>query len=384
LDARSDGGIETDGRTGPSDPGNDGAIHELGEQELTDLALGCTVLAGGGGGDPRIGLMMSIHAVRESGPVRIIGMDRIADDDLLFAAGMIGAPTVMVEKIPSGDEGRVIRERLEDRLGRTVNALMPLEMGGINGLFPVAWAVNAGLPLVDGDLMGRAFPELQMCTPHLYGIPAWPCVVVDERSQAITFEPAGNVWLERLARGSVSVLGGCASGGLYPMTGAVARKPVIAGTVSAAIRVGRALHTAAGDPLQAMNEVLPVFPLITGKVVDVDRRTAGGFVRGAAVVEGIEGDIGRLVRIEFQNENLVVMEDGETIASVPDIITLLDRYTARGIVTEHIRYGQRVIVAAFPSPAQWRTDAGLAVVGPRAFGYQVDYVPVEARHERAG
>ena len=358
-------------------------VNKLGEQELIDLSIGCTILAGGGGGDPRIGLMMSIHAVRESGPVTMIGLDQVADDDLLFAAGMIGAPTVMVEKIPNGAEGKVIRASLEARLGRTVNALMPLEMGGINGLFPVAWAINAGLPLVDGDLMGRAFPELQMCTPHLYGVPSWPCVLVDERSQAITFEPEGNVWLERLARGTVSVLGGCACAGLYPMTGAVARTPVIAGTVSAAIRVGQALRTATDDPLSAMNEILPVYPLITGKVVDVDRRTAGGFVRGAAVIEGIEQDVGRLVRIEFQNENLVVLEDGDTIASVPDIITLLDRYTAQGIVTEHIRYGQRVIVAGFRSPEQWRTAAGLAVVGPRAFGYQVDYVPVEERHERA-
>ena len=31
------------------------------------------------------------------------------------------------------------------------------------------------------------------------------------------------------------------------------------------------------------------------------------------------------------------------------------------------------------SAPQWRTPEGLAVVGPRAFGYDIDYVPVEER-----
>jgi hypothetical protein len=354
----------------------------LDEQDLVDLSVGCTVLAGGGGGDPRIGLLMALHAVRERGPVTLIPLDALDDDELLISAGMIGAPTVMVEKIPNGNEGVIIRNTLEARLGRPISALMPLEMGGLNGVLPVTWAVNAGLPLIDGDLMGRAFPEIQMCTPHLYDIPSWPCVLVDERSQAITFEPVDNVWLERLARTAVSTLGGCACAGLYPMEARVARVPVIPGTVSTAVRIGRVIRTSTEDPLRALDSQVEMYPLITGKVVDVDRRTAGGFVRGSAVVEGTERDSGRLVRIEFQNENLVAMEDGHALATVPDIITLLDKHSAHGIVTEHIRYGQRVVVAAFKSPAQWRTPKGLSVVGPRAFGYELDFIPVEERHAR--
>ena len=78
---------------------------------------------------------------------------------------------------------------------------------------------------------------------------------------------------------------------------------------------------------------------------------------------------------EEPTENLVAIEDGEALATVPDIITLLDSHTAHGIVTEHIRYGQRVMVAVFPAPTQWTSDRGLAVVGPRVFGYDVDYRP---------
>ena len=347
----------------------------LGPDELADLAVGCTVLAGGGGGDPRVGLLMALHAVAEAGPVPLVDLDDLDPEGLVLPSGMIGAPTVMVEKIPNGAESRVIRSALEARLGRAVVAMMCLEMGGINGVLPVAWAADAGLPLVDGDLMGRAFPEVQMCTPHLYDIPAWPCAIADERLQVVTYETRDNVWLERLVRNTVSTLGGCACSSLYPMTVEVARTPTIRGTVSAAIAVGEAIRTAPDDPFDSLAEVLPLRSLLVGKVVDVERRTEGGFVRGSATIEGTAEDQGRVLAIEFQNENLVAIEDGEVLATVPDIITLLDSYTAHGIVTEHIRYGQRVMVAVFPAPTQWTSDQGLAVVGPRVFGYDVDYRP---------
>ena len=115
-------------------------------------------------------------------------------------------------------------------------------------------------------------------------------------------------------------------------------------------------------------------------MVDVDRRTAGGFVRGSAVIEGIDRHRNQVFRLEFQNENLVVLKDGEALATVPDVITLLDYHTAHGIVTEGIRYGQRVRIVAFPSPKQWTSPEGIATVGPRAFGYDVDYVGVEERY----
>jgi DUF917 family protein len=95
------------------------------------------------------------------------------------------------------------------------------------------------------------------------------------------------------------------------------------------------------------------------------------------VIEGLGDDAGRLIRLELQNENLVALERGRVLASVPDLISVLDSETADAIATERIRYGQRVVVIAFPCDPVWRTDRGVAVTGPRAFGYDFDYVPVE-------
>lgn len=40
-------------------------------------------------------------------------------------------------------------------------------------MLPFALAARRGLPVIDADGMGRAFPELQMVTFYLDGIPGY-------------------------------------------------------------------------------------------------------------------------------------------------------------------------------------------------------------------
>src|SRR5690606_2426283 len=133
----------------------------------------------------------------------------------------------------------------------------------------------------------------------------------------------------------------------------------------------------AADPLAALTAALGAKRLITGKLTDVGRRTSGGFVRGRATIEGTGGDKGRPLVPERQNESLVAAEDNQVRAMVPDLITVVDTETASAVQTEALRYGQRVSVLAWPCDPLWRTPRGLETAGPRAFGYDLDYVPVE-------
>ena len=81
--------------------------------------------------------------------------------------------------------------------------------------------------------------------------------------------------------------------------------------------------------------------------------------------------------IDFQNENLVARVDGEVTCMVPDLICVVDSERGEPITTELMRYGFRVTVLGFLAPALWTTPEGLRVVGPRAFGYDLDYTPLE-------
>ena len=70
--------------------------------------------------------------------------------------------------------------------------------------------------------------------------------------------------------------------------------------------------------------------------------------------------------------------DGKPIAMTPDLICVLDSVSGEAIGSETIRYGQRVTVIALPPPAIFLTSKGLEHVGPRAFGYDLDYRSVFA------
>ena len=70
-------------------------------QDVEDLAMGAAVLGTGGGGDPYIGMLMAVHAIEEFGPVELLSLDEIGDDDLIVPSAVMGAPTVGVEKLPA-------------------------------------------------------------------------------------------------------------------------------------------------------------------------------------------------------------------------------------------------------------------------------------------
>jgi uncharacterized protein len=139
----------------------------LDQDTLRAMARGCAVLGAGGGGDTYYGLLQTLQATEDFGPVTLVDVDELPGDDLIMPCGGVGAPLVGLEKIEAGDEGERLRDLLQRHTGRTVTALMASEIGGGNGLVPVTWAARMGLPVVDADGMGRAFPLVSQvgCDP---------------------------------------------------------------------------------------------------------------------------------------------------------------------------------------------------------------------------
>ncbi|MCE0762344.1 DUF917 domain-containing protein [Pseudonocardia kujensis] len=332
-------------------------------------------MGAGGGGDPQVGVLMAREALQQHGPVPLVGLDDLPADGLVMPCGLVGAPTIAIEKLQNGGEGARLVAETETLTGRPVVAIMPFEIGGSNGLIPLNWAARLGLPYVDADGMGRAFPTLPQMTMNLAGVPSSPCVMTDERLNTLVIRTGCVEWTERLLRTSTAAFGGAAVAALYLMDVATARRATVPGSVSRALDLGTALSRNGDDPIDTVVDELAAVELIRGKVIDVERETAGGSVRGSAIVEDNTGE-GRLLRLEIQNENLAALEDGEVRACVPDVITVIDARTGEPIVTERLRYGQRVGVIAFPGPEVWRTPEGLAVAGPGAFGLRFPYTPI--------
>ncbi|WP_217616516.1 DUF917 domain-containing protein [Cellulomonas sp. GbtcB1] len=351
-------------------------IQTIDAESVGALGRGCAVLSTGGGGGVETGLLAAGHALEQYGPVEVVQPGDVAPDALVVPLSGIGAPTVSAEMIPDADDVLRLRDAVEELTGREVAAVMSSEIGGSNGVQPVAWAARLGVPLGAADGMGRAFPEVQMISMYVAGLPVNSIVLADTLGNVTTMKPVDGLWAERLARAVAVAAGSHALMADYLLDGAQLDGAVIPGTVSQAVRLGHATE-GAEDPLAALVEALDARVLVTGKIIDIERRTGGGFVRGSVVIDGLGDDRGRLVRVEIQNENLVVLDEGTLLASVPDLITVVDTASARAIQTENLRYGQRVSVLAWACHPLWRSERGLEVVGPRAFGYDLDYVPVE-------
>jgi DUF917 family protein len=238
--------------------------------DIEALARGCAVLGTGGGGEVTTNALVARQAIDENSPVRLVKLQDLPDAGILMPVGGIGAPSVSIEKIGSGDEVEFLREAVEDALGQPVVALMASEIGGGNGLYPVAAAARTGLPLVDGDAIGRAFPEVHMVSMNVAGLLPELIVIADERRNVVVLRPIDGRWAELLARAVTEVFGGSAAMADYVMPVSVARGTIIEGTVSQALRIGRAVHSAT-DPVASLVEVVDATKLIEGKVVDVER-----------------------------------------------------------------------------------------------------------------
>jgi DUF917 family protein len=357
-------------------------VRLIGEAELDDIALGAGILGTGGGGDPYVGKLLAREAIRRHGPVQVVEVDDVDDDALIIPTAMMGAPTVMLEKLPRGTEVARAFERLEARLGRKATATMPVEVGGINSMIPFCVARRFDLPLVDADFMGRAFPEVQMCLPGIYGIDAAPMTVADDKGNVTTLDAVDNRWAERLARSHTIDMGCAALVAQYALTGAQLRQCSVVGSLRLAEDLGRDVREAREahlDPVQAVLDRLGGFRVFEGKVLDVNRVTRQGFAHADVQLEGVGDDAGARARLRAQNEHLVAERDGAVLACVPDLIIVLDTDAGTPITTEELRYGLRVTVVVAPCDPRWRTERGLELVGPRYFGYDFDYVPIEER-----
>lgn len=357
----------------------------LDSQDLLDLAVGAAFLGTGGGGDPYVGRIMVQRCLDEGLSVRVLDPEDLTDDDFVIPTAMMGAPTCLVEKIPSGEEAIASLRRLETRLGRRATATMPIEIGGINSTIPLLVGARLGLPVVDADGMGRAFPQLQMETFGVYGVAACPMVVSNEWGDMALIESRDNAMMEWLSRGVAIRMGGCAYIAEYPMTGAEVKRTAIPNTLSLAIEVGRVLRRAKAahrNPFDALLAFLPTTLyryariIFSGKISDIARETKNGWSMGRARIEGLAPWAGTL-EIEIENENLIARIDGRVAAIVPDLICIMDSETAEPITTEALRYGQRVTVVAVSVPEIMRTPEALAVFGPACFGLKEPYTRIE-------
>ena len=113
-------------------------MRKIGIPEIEDIATGASLLGAGGGGDPYVGKLVAIGAVKECGEVTLLDPEEVPDDALIIPIAMMGAPTVLVEKAVNGNEYKKLYDMVSKFFGKKIYAFMPMEAGGVNSMLPIA------------------------------------------------------------------------------------------------------------------------------------------------------------------------------------------------------------------------------------------------------
>ncbi len=353
------------------------ALRPVSAAEIESLAIGAWILGTGGGGSPYLALLNMRKLYREGATVSLLDPMDLADDARVAVVSNMGAPLVGQERLTDPHTIARAVQMMEEYRGVRFDAIMSLEIGGGNALQPFMAAAVLGLPVVDGDCMGRAFPEAQMTSFAIHDLTMYPLTMADVRDNAVIVARAASwKWMERLSRKACVEVGSIASTCKAPRTGKEVKECGILYSTTKAIRLGETVQTARRlhlDPVQAVIAAERGQLVFRGKIRDVARRATEGFLRGTAKLDGLDDFRGAGFELAFQNEFAVGWLDGEPRVMTPDLICVLDTVSGDAIGTETLRYGQRVSVIALPAPPVLLTPKGLEHVGPRAFGYDLEF-----------
>src|SRR5205085_3800697 len=122
---------------------------------------------------------------------------------------------------------------MEAYVGRKARAVMAVEIGGGNALQPFMAAAHLKIPVVDGDAMGRAFPEAQMTSFAIHDLQPWPLTLADVRDNGVVVARAASwKWMERLSRKACVEVGSTAATCKAPRTGREVKQCAILGTTT--------------------------------------------------------------------------------------------------------------------------------------------------------
>ncbi len=336
------------------------------EQDVSALALGCDILGSGGGGTTGTARLILAHHLAGTRPIELVAQPN--PEAFVAGIGAYGSATLMLESLPGPAAFHQALRALERR-HRPVEALLPLEVGGVNGVLAALVAATTGLPLVDADPLGRAFSRLSD-TVLAAGVPLRSIFFASADGHTVHLEAGTGPQLESVLQSLLPAVGGWGAVAAFPGRAADILPHAVRGTVSHAITLGQALRRAASDDGESLLATPGVRLVFDGWVSQV-RRNPGVQVRGVASLSQRAGHRwGRLpARLDFANEYVALFVAGELQVSAPDVICVVDPGWAP-VPAEELRQAQqvRVIAVAAPSGLRVAQDATQAF-GLTARGY---------------
>ncbi|MFQ5978025.1 MAG: DUF917 domain-containing protein [Candidatus Heimdallarchaeota archaeon] len=355
-------------------------IRNLTRRASLDLVIGAKILANGGGGDDSKAISAINKLYDQDKRFRIANLSHFQKDDYCCIIGEVGggispADLKLVENLSPVQEKPMTAavQQLENFLNVEFQAFVATELGPFNSIVPLLVASQMGKIAIDGDCCGRSKPKISISTTAVAKIPISPMAMVSHFGDILIVAAAiDDARGEVLARTIARVCKGRISVARCPMTLSQAKKAMIPGTLTLAIKLGQRIREANEkhmDPIMAFEESLPDAKLVfTGRVSNFSRTEEGGFTSGEIILESTEKP-GDELRIFYQNEYLLSWLNDSRFITCPDSLLVVDGFTGFGLTPweNDFEDGRMVAVFGCEAPQIWQTEEGLRVFGPHLF-----------------
>jgi len=375
----------------------DNTIHT--QQEVEDLVRGLTLLGTGGGGAPELGREFLLRHIQAGQSVAWTDLASIPDDAWTCTVLSMGSiapqePLSEAECKRLGYAGVQVEypmvsavQELALHVGQEIQAIVPFEPGGRNTPAPLDAATRLGISLVDADYAGRAIPELAQTIAAVEGYPFWPAAICDPWGNTLIMKSAPSTLVAERVGKMISIATRlpdnraiCAHAGFLLKAGEM-KQLVVPGTLTLSLKVGAAIREAREadqDPLKVVTDALEGWQLFAGTVTRKDWESRDGYMFGTTVIAGTGAFEGDALEIWFKNEHHITWRDGAPYVTSPDLIMVVDQATGEPITNTVLSEGQKVAVLGAKADSRYRTDRGLAALGPAHFDFEMPYRPIEA------
>jgi len=289
--------------------------------------------------------------------------------------------------------GRMVAavEALQDYASIKVEAIVPVEIGASNVPAPIAAALELGVPVVDGDYAGgRAIPEVPQTIPEIRGVPVCPMSLVTRWGDVVILkDTVSTAMADRIGRLIIVAVYGGVGVSLYLMQVKEARELLAAGTLSKALQVGRVIREArekGADPVWEAVEAVDGWLLFEGEVIssEIADEQSYAFGLGSHELKGLRRHEGHTFKIWYKNEYHVSWRDDRAFVTSPDSLIIVDLKTGEPAISYDFSAGDQVAAIGRKAHELHRTAKGIEALGPRHFGFDLDYVPIEERVKEFG
>ena len=331
----------------------------------------------------------------------LVDAQDIKDDSFVISGGIMGSVGAidtlgMDEVVQNWEESFELMQALqvmEELFKKKVDYIVPFELGGLNTPVILSLGARTGIPIINGDALGRAAPETQMTSFLGHGVSLTPMPLVDGRGNIIIVKDSQSIFFpDEIGRWMITNAGGMGANVHYPMSGKQLKSSVVPGSITKALKVGKAVinsHDKQKSAVDVVSSLVNGHLLFRGIVEEIKEEDRGGFLHKVVGIKGIDKNSNRRAKLIIKNEIMLCQIDERIVCIFPDLIIILSSKTGKAIMSSQLREGQDISVIVTPCHSRLRealkSPQGKLAFSPVRFGYKdLEYSPLELLYKNRG